>query len=407
MSVPPAPRSRSPWVRCLIGGLIGCGVLVLLGVIGVMFVSYTAYRAVSRSLPTATRTPAPAPPSGKGCFRRVVLHSSPDRVDSLASGDLKGDGAAEVLVLAKHRIHILDQAAHETGSFPIDPQTGATSSYSSYIGAIGVDVARLQGKSAILVGAWGDPAAYAYRPNGTLLFRNEVPGTQISGCGAGDLDGDKDDEILIAREGGVGVYCLDSTGQTRWTYAGTDLGNPSVADRNGDGVPEVYVPEVGGIIHVLDRQGRQVDQWSGFGYAAGVRAADLDGDHRDETAVAQYDYSPGAYTAAIGGVDARGGRTWQVDLGAVAPTVSAPFTEYGDLDGDGVASWIATRSDGTLLVLDKNGKELGRHAMGRYVTGLACSRPKKRGAKARLWVAMDRELVGLDWQARTRSSATP
>lgn len=70
----------------------------------------------------------------------------------------------------------------------------------------------------------------------------------------------------------------------------------------------------------------------------------------------------------------------------------------GDSDADGSREWVAAIPDGTIRFYARDGTELGRQAMGEYVTALAAEEPQKPGERSRLWAALGDEVVALEWQ---------
>lgn len=46
----------------------------------------------------------------------------------------------------------------------------------------------------------------------------------------------------------------------------------------------------------------------------------------------------------------------------------------------------------------RDGTELGRYAVGDYVSALAVAPPQREGAMAQVWVGLSKEVVGLEWQ---------
>ncbi len=110
------------------------------------------------------------------------------------------------------------------------------------------------GKAEIVIvhrtpGQW-DAQVRAWRPDGTLLWRVPVPHCGILACpvSIADTDGDGVPEVLLA--GANQITVLDALGRLRWAkHYPNELGDrpigcdnrPAVYDLDGDGVPEVIL----------------------------------------------------------------------------------------------------------------------------------------------------------------------
>lgn len=86
------------------------------------------------------------------------------------------------------------------------------------------------------------------------------------------------------------------------------------------------------------------------------------------------------------------------------PYVTPSSVVAGDLDADGRGEWIASATDGTVRIVDIDGNELDRYAMGEHIYALAVAPSGKPGEKPRVWVSLGQEVVGLEWRQWT---ATP
>jgi sugar lactone lactonase YvrE len=98
------------------------------------------------------------------------------------------------------------------------------------------------------------------------------------------------------------------------------------------------------------------------------------------------------------GLDDQGRMVWQSAVGIGDAELMRERMDWGDLDGDGTGEWVAAIADGTIRVYAKDGKELGRQARGDYVTALCVQGPTRSGQPARLWLAVGRRVLGLEWQ---------
>jgi hypothetical protein len=167
-------------------------------------------------------------------------------------------------------------------------------------------------------------------------------------------DLDRDGVPDVAAIGAGGLMVLSGRDGTRlWTHVRESDGPnpPAITDVDGDGAPDCVVPWLNGDLQALrGRDGRLLwtqktepraqTQW--------VRAADTDGDGRDDLLIA-------AGGVSVRGFDARTGAprwTWK----SGASTVSGG--PAGDLDGDGVPDAIAGAADGRLVAISGDGRIL-------------------------------------------------
>ena len=250
----------------------------------------------------------------------------------------------------------------------------------------------------------------AFRPDGQVLFRQMVATAPMKGIAVADLDGDGEDEVLVPQAAQGRVVCYGGSGSVRWSasigpQSGGGMGAVTVADVTGDGQPDVLAHSmVSGGTTVLDAAGQQTGQWSGPSGIDAMLPSDLDGDgHPEFLAAAQAGVFAGAASSgsfeevAIAGLKTDGTVVWDTNLGRGWAPAMRSRTVAGDFDADGRPEWAAAPSDGTVRFYDMAGKELGRQAMGDYVTALAVEEPQTAGGKARLWVGLGSELVGLEW----------
>jgi len=160
----------------------------------------------------------------------------------------------------------------------------------------------------------GDGTGEVFTLTGQAVYGGAMPALA-------DVDGDGGAEIFVAADGG-GVHAWDNDGKYLWS-GGTGIGDPSVADLNGDGTPE--------IVHeyqVFSPSGQLL--WAGqkgqvYTYNK-VSVADLDGDGFQDVTMGDKAYSP--YAAECPVVPC-GKLLW--DSGA-----GGNFTAVADLDMDGL-----------------------------------------------------------------------
>jgi len=191
-----------------------------------------------------------------------------------------------------------------------------------------------------------------------------------------DLDGDGDSEIIVAldeesRESD-GLFAIQGDGTFLWQRRYTTEGPMSVADFDGDGDVEIALSGYGpGITRVytfiLDHKGQQIKRWRG-GSKKGTAIADLDGDGEQELVFCTED--------SVKAVHIDGGTAWTARVRDPDPFDGDGALSVGDIDGDGlsevyVSSYV--EADGFAFTLvhafDHEGAELSERGFPKTVMG--------------------------------------
>lgn len=186
--------------------------------------------------------------------------------------------------------------------------------------------------------------------DGTLLWQSNLGSAHIFNfVAAGDLDGIAGDEIvavprLPAAPWHALIYVLDGgTGALRWSFdLGEDAGwapAPTLADLDGDGLPEVIV-QTASRLHAVKYLHGELPGWpveTSTVVISPVRSqavvGDLDGDSDLEVAIVSKDANIGAY-GTLDIFDAQGRREYFA--GSVLMNVGAGLTPaIADVDADG------------------------------------------------------------------------
>jgi hypothetical protein len=414
-----APEEKVGGHRWLIGALVGCGVLALasLGVVG--YIGYRAWQGAMTSFSGQLQLAPPTPP-GQGCFQEVARFRAPDDVVCLAAGNVDADPMIDTVAMAGPDLLLFEQTGAQDAQIPSGLKSVPTPTWGGGIysfGQVDLEVATFLGRPVIVVASMMDPHVFAYdvQVAPAAVFHDTVANTRVTCLGVGDLDGDREDEILVGRDSQLGLTCFDSAGNTKWKYGSMiDPSFVTVADTSGDGKPEVYVGSPGGQVEVLDANGRQVGRWTPTRLDTSITAADLDHNGADElvgigSSLGQPSAGPGGggpgfqslFALSLVGIAPDGSQLWSQQLSTGVAYLTPASVVAGDLDADGKGEWIASATDGTVRVFDIDGNELDRYAMGQHIYALAIAPPGKSGDKPRLWVSIGQDVVGLEWHQWT------
>ena len=190
----------------------------------------------------------------------------------------------------------------------------------------------------------------------------------LTACLVADLDGDRSEEIIAARSD-EGLICLDNDGEFKWQLPLPGLiESLAVGDIDGDGRQEILVSGHDTPVFVVSAAGHWTATWDIWASACYVAAADLDGDGIAEVAVktATFDDADKAFVA---GVDSSGNVTWRRPVPGLVRTVDRALTA-ADLDHDGRREWVAVGSDGSLHLIEADGKLLAVQLVGDPIIGV-------------------------------------
>ena len=189
--------------------------------------------------------------------------------------------------------------------------------------------------------------------------------------GVGDLDRDGNIELVVGTTMGT-LVVLDHAGKESWRYetgAAVCIA-PTIADINGDGLPEILALNVRGRVVCLNAQAGELiwdtllpssPEWGATSLAVG----DVDGDGAQEIVTGTRD----GFVVCLRG---SGEIAWvhQDTLGKVcAPAIA-------DLEGDGRREIVVGTEKASLLCLDADGKERWRVDQGGLgASPLVCTLP--------------------------------
>jgi ankyrin repeat protein len=193
----------------------------------------------------------------------------------ITSGDLDGDGKAEIIVKSRTGAVVLDGAGRKRGTLPIPQETPLLA------------MARTP-KGPLLIGfdVWSDVTAYDRR--GRPLWHSQASDAVDWACPV-DIRAPEGDAVAVGCNGSGGVYLLNAEGKVRWHAKGPgNVWSVAAARLTKEGRSSVICTHSGGTILVFNAEGKRLREikpvkTSEMVYSADqVYAADLDGDGVDE-----------------------------------------------------------------------------------------------------------------------------
>lgn len=300
-------------------------------------------------------------------------YAAAGRVHALHAADLDGDGADEVLLgSADEHVHVLaaDGRLANRIRIPFYEHTPEVTVVTSARFAEGPE-------RAIVAGSLGS-RFYAYRPDGTELWRYEINHGATWGA-ARDVDGDGRDEVLAVTEWHM-WHCIDAEGRRRWLFRprGTarapGANRVRIGDMDGDGRLEAVFAGRDGNTYVADAAtGEQR-----FAFYCGDEVLDaLPLDAADGGGVLV-----GSYNGYVYGLDAAGALRWRLFL--EAPVDSLHPLPPDAADG-GLAGCVAVTRLGSLCLLGLDGVLRRRYdAPGR----ISCARVHAGASRTELLVGL-------------------
>ncbi|MBM4049924.1 MAG: hypothetical protein FJ279_32915, partial [Planctomycetes bacterium] len=294
--------------------------------------------------------------------------ASDDRaaINCLACADVDGDGKAEVMYGTAGRLGLLGSDGKERWRAEPPKFRGLTSDVMTVFPA---DV-NGDRKTEIVCGcaSW---QYFAYDAQGKMVWKNIIYAHSATvGCAA-DVDGDGKDEIVAGN-----VYyrlnLIDHDGKRLWNAGnlGPEMTAVAAADVNGDKRPEILTGVDGGNLHCYDRTGKELWVINLGDKVTRILAVDLNGDGKDEIVCS-------AESAHVFALNTDGRILWRTalpdgvsDLALVRGKGKALFVAAAGtagvavLDGDGKVLAVATTQDRANSVLLSDGRAFATTAKG-------------------------------------------
>ena len=299
-------------------------------------------------------------------FTRAGADLTDVKFGSTAIADLDGDGVSDLVVTGEKESNALIATVYlgqGDGSFTEHTSAGLTGVYYG-----SASIADLNGDNIpdlVTTGydAAQNPTATVYLGNGDGSFTEQAdPGlqeTHFSSTAIADLDGDDVPDLILTGRNGpdqfANVYLGNGDGsfteKTNADLKGIDLGSLSVADLNGDNIPDAvltgYVSSGNQTtaVYLGDGDGSFTEKPEagliGVGHYSSLSIADLDGDTTLDIVITGEDASYSHRTAVYLG---NGDGTFTV-LDAGLPNVQSGSTDIADLNGDSTSDLVLTGRD--------------------------------------------------------------
>lgn len=269
-------------------------------------------------------------------------------VHAVAADDLDGDGKVEVIAGSDDTcVYVLDSSGKERWRFDVP--------YYKRKGIVRVVFTtdlEGDGKKEVIAGAdsW---RYYALDCNGKEKWHVESVHGSTAGCAA-DLDGDGKSEVVCGTE----YYwwpCAGSDGKVRWSYStrtGPKCNSVCAADVNGDGKKEVIFGGADTNISVVGYDGKLLWQYNTGDEVTHVLAADLDGDGKAEVIASSLSFN-------VYALKGDGTRLWRCDLGDGVTRIASLGSRI-----------VAGTENGRVVMLSAEGKVVGSHDAGSEVVAL-------------------------------------
>lgn len=273
-------------------------------------------------------------------------------IDAADSGDVNGDGIADVAILTYG------------GTLQVIRKDG-TEIWSNSTGFAGGSpgICDIDGDCKGEVCAFGrldaTGAICCYDDDGTQLWLFTSSSTGIFGYAAFlNLDSDAQLEIFVTATAGYGAastsYALDTDGSVMWSFSTPELGNQMIhTDVTGDGIPEIILATFQNV-YVLNKSGSLIWQYTPDleMHNAYIMAGDITGDGIDDLAVSRFDFFFNTlYVIKNDGVE-----LWQKSYGCdTYYNLSIPLVI--DVDNDG-AKEVVVYGGGAIRAYDQDGTEL-------------------------------------------------
>ncbi|MFH1742443.1 MAG: PQQ-binding-like beta-propeller repeat protein [bacterium] len=189
-----------------------------------------------------------------------------------------------------------------------------------------------------------------------LLWTSNLATFLESAATLADINGDGDDEVLVA--GREEIFALDGNGKElwRWRTKVRFMTGPAVLSRDGKS-PLIYIADSSGLFTCLDGTGKEVwhAQLNGPSSCSTAALCDLDSDGKPEVVQTDEKGTVWAFEALTGKP------IWQAQVKG-APVNPA----VGDFNGDGKAETVVVTGDGIATAITHDGNLMWERDIGGF-----------------------------------------
>jgi hypothetical protein len=233
--------------------IIGCSVLLVLGIITIATVGFFFYRFVldqmASDTPGGSKGPGtPAVVSGQGLLVKSVYlkDNRLGRVTDIAMGLLDPKPGMKTVLLVGEGGALVTREGIATGEF---------SKFSSSVDRVNIIDVEGDGVCEFMNrGSWSCDASLLNH-DGTVRW--SYGGSDgVDDMAAGDMNGDGKLEFVVGFNGGGGVHLVSTDGKKIWREDDGNVWHVEIVDANKDGKPDVVHSNAAGQITVRDDTGK-------------------------------------------------------------------------------------------------------------------------------------------------------
>jgi hypothetical protein len=343
---------------------------------------------LSTSVPGATRTSEPS-------VHVVAWRYSPSGATGLTSGDVDGDGAAEVVLCRGKEALVLTGDGQLRRRFPLRDEF-------LWVQCAG----RLGSLPALLLFGGGAEGIAVYRPDGTFLWRYHSGSRDASSrvarsaCAVPTAIGTPR-LIAVGFDNAGGLHVVDSSGKRRWSRLDIRVVGPVVGVRLGNS-SLIAAKHAGKGVATYDLSGKRGMELNPPGYVDQLHATDTNGDGEDEIITVSREpmyhrHHDWSVEVSVYGTD--GKAKWRRGLAGIVG--KSPQRLTSGVFAAGRRQLAVAIADRRILLLDADGSPLHLEPIPLERTLSALHRvPGREGAPDDLLVLTDRECMRLSLQAK-------
>jgi hypothetical protein len=230
--------------------LLGCGVVFVLVIVGLVVAGYFISRSMSGRMHMPVAFSKPGALVGKG-----LLSSSPFPVIGPAGvgqiSDMIVSGSNGPIAIAG------DEGAAEIRLTGI-PTPSAMVDFGKPLGRVSIVTSPSGTRYYLNRGSWGEDAQLMDLSGKTLWTYGGLQG--VDDAAGGDINGDGKLEFVVGFNGAGGVHLIDWQGRKMWRQGDGNVWHVEMVDVNGDGKLEIVHSNAGGMMTIRSATGSVIRQ---------------------------------------------------------------------------------------------------------------------------------------------------